>query len=116
MAAKLVDWGWPPNWSAYQGSLMTGHNVSNTVFDVFWNKQGGMCGVCRRDLAYPFRKVIGKQGLQPKIDRRPLQPISHKDVRGLLCSECRINVKAALENKEELKKAIRYLAAAGDWE
>ena len=111
---KLVSWGWPANKIHYWNSLMVGHRVSSTLFDSLWKRQNGRCVGCEGAFAHPARN-IDIQGLQPRIDRRPNEPKDQKDVRGLLCGECRSTLHELLKDSARKQKLINYLRLSGDW-
>lgn len=112
--AELKDWGWPPNKAAYQVSWMQGHRMNNQLFEQLWSRQAGRCPGCLGAFAHPLKNA-NLQGLEPRVDRRPLEPKDPKDIRGLICSDCRSVLKELLKDKERKQRLIDYLRQAGDW-
>ena len=114
MADKHVKWGWPPNKISYLNSLMTGHRMSQALFNELWGRQQGCCAGCKQSFAYPFHNEE-KYGLQPRVDRRDKEPVDATDIRGLLCGGCKTLLHELLKDVEKKQALIEYLRGKGDW-
>lgn len=112
---EVIGWGWAPK--HYGANIYVKYRLSlNDIHEMF-DRQGGECPGCRRDLAHPLVKEM-RTGLKPQIDHlhkytpdgEPIQ-CEREDVRGLLCGDCNYWAGQMRDNAERILQLGGYLAS-----
>ena len=80
------------------------HGLSGEEYDNLWERQNGLCAICKRDLSV-------RRGVNIDHDHSHCQGKygCHVCVRSLLCPSCNMDL-ATLENTEWMSAAMEYLA------
>jgi len=115
MAQELVPWGWAPK--TWMQDIWKTYKLNHEKWKVLYERQGGKCAGCEKELAHPTIKDMGKFGLKPQVDHRHVgdRRCEEEDVRGLLCGECNRLLGKIQDNRTVLANLLAYLKSHGDY-
>lgn len=84
------------------------HGITPDQFHEMWERQGGRCPICLRELP---REFLNREELRT-VDVRPHVDHDHAtdEVRGLLCSACNQGIGLLAEDPDRFRRAATYLS------
>lgn len=114
---ELVPWGWPTKIGVWIQNNWLKYKLTAEAWRKVYERQGGKCAGCLKELANPLDKQMGKFGLKPQVDHRHVEgrQCEEEDVRGLLCGECNRLLGQIQDDKALMERLVAYLKQHGDY-
>lgn len=110
------------NTKQYMGNILRDYKLDTASFNRIWAEQGGVCGICKLQLAHPIQ-TQHPSGARCVIDHwhkkdEAIGSVQPEQVRGLLCKNCNDLLGAVRESIHTLENAATWLKERGvsEWD
>lgn len=110
---ERIGWGWAG--PQYMKNLWVMYKLDAARWNVLWDRQGGKCAGCGKELAHPWRKEQ-RTGVKPEVDHKHEEgevKYEEKQVRGLLCKRCNLFMGKLRDDAQTLRRLADYLENGG---